>query len=57
MPELIVDGKGGFLCEKDDVDGFVKKIRVLAEDRVIRGEMGRFNRKRVEDHFSIKKNG
>ena len=55
MPELIIDGSGGFLCGQDDVDGFVKQIRVLSEDVVLREEMGRFNRKRAEEHFSIKK--
>ena len=55
MPELIIDGSGGFLCGQDDVDGFVKQIRVLSEDVVLRKKMGGFNRKRVEEYFSIKK--
>jgi len=55
LPELVVDGKGGFLCRMDDVKDFAEKIRHLAADEDLRHEMGIFNLKRVEDKFSIEK--
>jgi glycosyltransferase involved in cell wall biosynthesis len=55
LPELVADGKGGFLCRMDDVDDFAEKIRHLAADENLRLEMGLFNRKRVEEKFTIEK--
>ncbi|QXO93557.1 glycosyltransferase family 4 protein [Methanospirillum purgamenti] len=53
MPELVVDGKGGFLCEMDNVKDFAESIRILAEDSSLRREMGLFNRNRVEKKFTL----
>ncbi|MDC0357687.1 glycosyltransferase family 4 protein [Oligoflexia bacterium] len=53
MPELVIDGKGGFLCEGEDVDEYVSKIEFLTERRDLLKEMGGFNRKRVESYFSL----
>jgi glycosyltransferase involved in cell wall biosynthesis len=53
LPELVEDGKGGFLCRMDDVNDFAEKIRHLAADEDLRREMGSFNRKRVEEKFEI----
>ena len=55
LPELVVDGKGGFLCRMDDVQDFAEKIQHLAADEDLRQEMGVFNRKRVEEKFTIEK--
>jgi glycosyltransferase involved in cell wall biosynthesis len=53
LPEMIVDGEGGFLCEKDNVTDFSNKIRYLAEDDAVREQMGAFNRVRAVEQFSI----
>jgi len=55
LPELVVDGKGGFLCEMNNVEDFVEKIRYLAADENLRRKMGLFNRRRVEEKFTIEK--
>lgn len=55
LPELIVNGKGGFLCEMENVDDFVEKIKILAADKNLREEMGKFNRKRVLEKFTLKR--
>jgi glycosyltransferase involved in cell wall biosynthesis len=55
LPELVVDGKGGFLCQMDNVEDFVQKIRYFAADENLRREMGLFNRRRVEEKFTIEK--
>lgn len=53
LPELIDDGKGGFLCPLGDVDAFAEKIRSLAENAQLRREMGEYNRAKVEKKFTL----
>ena len=53
LPELIDDGKGGFLCPLGDVDAFAEKINFLAEDPKLRREMGDYNRAKVEKMFTL----
>lgn len=53
LPELIDDGKGGFLCDIDDVDKFVERIKFLSEDCVLRNKMGQYNREKILQKFSI----
>ncbi|MCZ7381945.1 MAG: glycosyltransferase family 4 protein [Candidatus Methanoperedens sp.] len=55
LPELIVDGKGGFLCKIDDVKDFADKIKILAEDENLQKKMGEYNRRRVLEKFTLKK--
>ncbi len=55
FPELVIDGKGGFLCKKDNMKDFAEKISVLAADENVRHHMGLFNRKRIEEKFTIEK--
>jgi len=52
MSELIVHGKGGFLCELGNVNDFAEKINLLAHSPELRKEMGEFNRARVESLFT-----
>jgi len=53
LPELIDDGKGGFLCPVGDVNAFAEKINHLAESPKLRHEMGEYNRAKVERMFSL----
>jgi len=53
LPELVIDGKGGFLCRMDDVQDFTERIRYLATDENMRREMGRFNRALTEEKFTL----
>jgi glycosyltransferase involved in cell wall biosynthesis len=55
LPELIVDGAGGYLCEQDKTDDFVEKIRRLGSDGHLRQTMGEFNRKRIVEEFTLAK--
>jgi len=54
IPELLLNGEGGFLCEPNDIDCFVEKIKLLMQYPHIRTKFGAFNRKRFEMHFTIK---
>lgn len=53
LPELIDEAKGGFLCPLGDVDSFVEKIQLLAENPGLRREMGAYNRAKVEQQFTL----
>jgi glycosyltransferase involved in cell wall biosynthesis len=53
LPELLVDGKGGFLCPLHDAEAFARRINQLAGAPELRQKMGEFNRARVEQLFTL----
>lgn len=53
LPELIDEGKGGFLCPVGDVNAFAEKINLLAENPDLRKKMGEYNRAKVEKMFRL----
>ena len=53
LPELIVDEKGGYLCEMDNINDFVRKIELLCDDAPLMHRMGNFNRQRVYERFTL----
>jgi glycosyltransferase involved in cell wall biosynthesis len=55
LPEMVDDGKGGFLCKLGDVDAFAEKINLLAENALLRREMGEYNRAKVERFFTLER--
>lgn len=46
--DLIEDSKGGYLFSPDDVGGFAKAIQRLAEDKMLRVNMGKVNLEAVK---------
>ncbi len=52
LPEIVINGKGGFLCELGHADDFAEKINLLANSPKLCLEMGEFNRARVETLFT-----
>jgi glycosyltransferase involved in cell wall biosynthesis len=54
IPELVADGKTGFLNEQRDVDGVVEKLSLLIRDQAKRLEMGAAGRERVKSIFDSK---
>jgi len=53
IPELIDEGKGGFLCPPGDVNAFAEKLNILASSPKMRREMGEYNRSKVEKEFTL----
>lgn len=53
IPELIDEGKGGFLCPIGDVNAFAERINFLADSPTLRREMGEYNRAKVEKMFTL----
>ncbi len=51
LPELVMDGSGGLLCEQDNVDDFVDKVKALGRNEQLGQSMGQFNRQRIVNNF------
>ncbi|MGY5148965.1 MAG: glycosyltransferase family 4 protein [Candidatus Nitrosopumilus sp. bin_68KS] len=52
IPELMINGKTGYLIEKGDSENLLKKILELLEDKQKMENMGSEGRKFVEENFS-----
>ena len=48
--DLIESGKGGYLLEPSDVEGFAKYIKELIEDSRLTSELGGFNLEKIENY-------
>lgn len=57
LPELIVHGKGGALCKMDDINDFITNIRKIEGNKKLQNNMGKYNRKRTMQLFSLSKMG
>ena len=55
IPELIIHGSGGYLCEPADSKSLVEAIIKLANELENLVKFGEFNRQRVEQLFSLEK--
>jgi colanic acid/amylovoran biosynthesis glycosyltransferase len=55
IPELVQDGKSGFLVPERDVEALVEKLTYLIEHPEIWPEMGRAGRDYVENYYDINK--
>lgn len=53
VPEIVEDGKTGFLVPPHDVNAFADSILLLARNRELRVQMGLAGYKRVQARFSI----
>jgi phosphatidyl-myo-inositol dimannoside synthase len=51
LPELVVDGEGGFVCRHDDAGELARRILLLLGDPELRRRLGGFNRERIDRHF------
>ena len=55
IPELIINGKNGFLISPNDPKSLASALLKLYEDADLRKRMGLYGRKIVEEKFDIKK--
>lgn len=55
IPEVVEDGRTGFLVEESDIEGFARCLGKLAADLKLRAEMGRAARGRIAAQFDIRK--
>lgn len=57
IPEIVPDGTNALLIEKGDAKTLAQKVLVLANDPVLREKMGRANRRRFEEKYTLEKYG
>jgi len=57
VPEIVLDGTNALLIEKGDAKALADKVLLMAQDRHLREEMGRANRLRFEENYTIEKYG
>lgn len=53
IPELVDEGRGGFLLPPGDVDGMARALNRLLVDASLRADMGAYNRERALRDFSL----
>jgi glycosyltransferase involved in cell wall biosynthesis len=51
LPELVIDGEGGFVCPHGDAAELSRRLLQLLDDAELRRRSGAFNRDRVERNF------
>ena len=51
-PEMMIDGKTGFLVEKGNDEQLIEKLRLLLEDVNMAKKMGNEGRKFIEETFN-----
>jgi glycosyltransferase involved in cell wall biosynthesis len=52
IPDIVVDGVNGFLCEKRNPQALAEKIQILLSDDTIRNKMRAANIERFENNFT-----
>ena len=55
IPEVVIDGKSGFLVPEKDVDALAEKMEFLVEHPELWSEMGRYGKEFVEKHYDIRR--
>ena len=51
IPELLVDGEGGFVSDPGDTERFAERLRLLLGDAALRRKLGQANAARIEQRF------
>ena len=55
IPEIVVDGTTGFLVPERDVAALADRLLLLLENADLRRKMGEAGRRRIEEHFDLRK--
>jgi glycosyltransferase involved in cell wall biosynthesis len=56
IPELVQDGKSGFLVDRGDVEDIARRILQLLGDAALRRRMGESGRRITEEKFDLRQN-
>ena len=52
IPDIIIDGKTGFLNKELDVDGMAANMILLLEDKDLAVRLGNAGKQRMSEHFT-----
>ena len=53
IPEVVIDGKSGFLVQEKDIDGLAERLEHLINHPELWESMGRAGRNHIEEQFNI----
>jgi glycosyltransferase involved in cell wall biosynthesis len=53
LPEVVSDGRNGFLAPSEDVQGLARRVVQLLEDPPLRRRLGQQGREEVGSRFSL----
>ena len=53
IPEMIEEGRGGFVCEPEEIDEMALQVEKLIRDPALCARLGDFNRQRAQGEYSI----
>lgn len=53
IPDIVQDGKTGYICERKNVEQLANKIEKLLNDPPLRFEMGKTGHQRYEEYFTL----
>lgn len=53
IPDIVIDGGTGYICEKKNVHQLAAKIEFLLNNPSLRQEMGKAGQQRYEEHFTL----
>lgn len=53
IPDVVEDGKTGFLVEKGNAEDFAEKLELLIRNAELRSQMGNAGKLRFESHFNL----
>lgn len=55
IPEIVVNGQGGYCVQKDDIDGYAGYVIELLKDEQLRREQGEIGFRRYNDFFTARR--
>jgi len=56
IPEIIENGKSGYVVPFGDITGFAEKVALLIEDKALREKMGKRAIRIIDEKFLMEKN-
>lgn len=54
IPDIIVDGENGLICDSQAPDVFYEAVKKLLDDRELLNKMQKANRKKAEENYEVK---
>ena len=55
LKDILNQSKSGLWCESEDIDSFITLARKLANNEMLRKEMGENGRNYLEEHYDVRK--
>jgi glycosyltransferase involved in cell wall biosynthesis len=55
IPDVVIEGKTGFLVDEGDVEGMASHMLQIAQDPDLAARLGKAGRMRIAEHFSIER--